>query len=136
MCVSDALKRYIIYIYCQKVILLRIESYFLSAYGQGQPCSNTWLLLRNLWSFIVKVYFFFVTFKIWCETNMTLQQFRSVRQRNNPSKSVTVGPGRFIVLNDSANSKIIMKIYFNFSDFLKAFWAAWMSSKHPIYDCE
>ena len=40
--------------------------------------------------------------------------------RNNSSKSVTVGLGRFIVLNDSASPKIVLKMYFNFSDiFLK-----------------
>ena len=37
--------------------------------------------------------------------------------RNKPSKSVTVGPGRFIVLNDSADPKMVIKLYFNFYDF-------------------
>ena len=36
---------------------------------------------------------------------------------NNPSKSVKVGPGRFIVLNDSVSPEMFIKMYFNFSDF-------------------
>ena len=32
---------------------------------------------------------------------------------NKPSKSVTVGPSRFIDLNNSAGPILIMKIYFN-----------------------
>ena len=34
--------------------------------------------------------------------------------RNRPSKSVTIGQGRFIVLNDSASPKRVVKIHFNF----------------------
>ena len=41
-------------------------------------------------------------------------------QRNKPLKNVTVGPGRFIVWNDSASPKMIMKMYFNI--FLLLFW--------------
>ena len=33
--------------------------------------------------------------------------------RNNSSRSVTVGPGRFTVINDSASLKMVIKIYFN-----------------------
>ena len=38
---------------------------------------------------------------------------------NRPSKSVTVGKGPVIVLNDSANPRMVINIYFNFSDFFK-----------------
>ena len=31
---------------------------------------------------------------------------------NKPSKSVTFGPGRFIILNDSSSPKIVIQIYF------------------------
>ena len=34
--------------------------------------------------------------------------------RNKPSKSITVGSGRLIVLNVSASPKMIIKIYCNF----------------------
>ena len=34
--------------------------------------------------------------------------------RNKPSKSVTVGSSRFIVLNDSARPKIVIQIYLHF----------------------
>ena len=37
---------------------------------------------------------------------------------NKTSKNITVGPGRFIVLNDSASPKMVMKAYFNFFRFL------------------
>ena len=36
---------------------------------------------------------------------------------NMPSKSVTVGLGRFIVLNVSASPKMVIKMYFNFKGF-------------------
>ena len=38
-------------------------------------------------------------------------------RRYRPSKSVTVGTGRFIVLNDSASTNMVTKMYLNF--FLK-----------------
>ena len=47
--------------------------------------------------------------------------------RNKPSKSVTVAlrrvwSSRFIVLNDSANPKMVIKMYISiFSDFFKGF---------------
>ena len=34
--------------------------------------------------------------------------------KNKSSKSVTVGPGRFIFLNGSASPKMVIKMYFNF----------------------
>ena len=42
-----------------------------------------------------------------------------------PSKSVTVGPGMgwFIVLNDPASPKMVIKLYFNFFQFFKGFRA-------------
>ena len=56
--------------------------------------------------------------------------------RKQPWKCVTVGPGRFIVLNYSASPKMVIKMNLNFfSDFLKGFRAVWMSSRRPIYDC-
>ena len=39
--------------------------------------------------------------------------------RNKPSKSVTVGTGRFIILNYLASLKIVIKIGLNFSHFFK-----------------
>ena len=53
--------------------------------------------------------------------------FREIsRQRASllkPSKSVTVGPGWFIVLNlDSSSHKMVIKMYFHISDFLKVFF--------------
>ena len=33
--------------------------------------------------------------------------------RNKPSKTVMVGPGQFIVLNDSASPKMFMKFFFS-----------------------
>ena len=38
--------------------------------------------------------------------------------KNKPWNSVTIGPGRFIVLNDSASPKMVIQIYLNFSDFI------------------
>ena len=38
--------------------------------------------------------------------------------RNKPTKSVMVGLGRFIVLNDSASPKMAIQIYLNISRFL------------------
>ena len=54
---------------------------------------------------------------------MTKYQFHYLLlfPRNKPSKSVTVGSDRFIVLNDSASPKMVMKMYFNFVDYLKSF---------------
>ena len=43
--------------------------------------------------------------------------FLSYFPRNKPSKSVTVLPGQFIVLNDSTSMKRVIKIYFNFFRF-------------------
>ena len=53
--------------------------------------------------------------------------------RNKPSNSDMVGLGQFIVLNDSASPKMVIKLYFNFS---KGFRAVWMSSRRPIYSCQ
>ena len=39
--------------------------------------------------------------------------------RNKPLKTVTVEPGRFIVLNDSFRPKMVKQIYLNFSIFFK-----------------
>ena len=41
--------------------------------------------------------------------------------RNKPPKSVIVESCRFIVLNDSASPKMVIKIYFNFFRFCKGF---------------
>ena len=40
--------------------------------------------------------------------------FYNFSPRNNPSKSVTVGPGCFIVLDNSASLKMVRKIFFVF----------------------
>ena len=37
--------------------------------------------------------------------------------RNKPSKSIIAGPDWFIVLNDSASLKMVIKMYFNFLRF-------------------
>ena len=42
-----------------------------------------------------------------------------VYQSNKQSKSVTVGPGQFIVLNDSASSKMFIKFDCNFLRFFE-----------------
>ena len=39
--------------------------------------------------------------------------------RNKPSKSITVWPGLFILLNDSICPKMVIKVYFNFFRFFK-----------------
>ena len=51
-----------------------------------------------------------------------LKKFQIVREKSNFGRFLTVwthsagrvGSGRFVVLNDSASPKMIMKIYFNF----------------------
>ena len=50
--------------------------------------------------------------------------------RSKLSNSVTIGPGQFIVLNDSASPKMVIKLYF-----LKGIIAIWILSRLPIYDC-
>ena len=39
--------------------------------------------------------------------------------RNKPSKAVTVGPDRFIVSNDLASPKMVIKMHLHFSNFYK-----------------
>ena len=55
--------------------------------------------------------------------------------KNKPSKSIMVASGRYIVLNDSAHAKMVMKMDLIFYDFFKGFKDVWMSSRWPIYDC-
>ena len=54
--------------------------------------------------------------------------------RNRPWKNVMVLSGRFIVLDDSANPKMIMTIYFNFFRlFFNGFKPVWMLSRWLMY---
>ena len=53
--------------------------------------------------------------------------------RDKPSKSVTVQPSHFIVLNNIASPKMPIKIYFNFCDFLKILILVEVTY---IYDCQ
>ena len=60
--------------------------------------------------------------KLWIEdmnkdfVNIS-RPYLSYFPRNKSSKSFTVGPGQFTVLNDSASAKMIIKMDFNFFQF-------------------
>ena len=69
--------------------------------------------------------------KTWSQ-NFTLLSFTLFEKSAVKESYSRDGPSRFIILNDSAGPKMVIKIYFNFFRFFLKVQAVWMSSSRPI----